>query len=254
MLSTYTRPKKQRLSLRLFLLVVVVLILVACQWVGAAGSELPATLDGKAFLYTVQKGDTLFALSRRWGVSLTELMKVNGILDPSRLMVGQVLVIPVRQQGAGKGSDSRTERSAGSQETSVKPGKMLTVDVPPGSLVVTPEEIELLARLVHAEARGEPYEGMLAVAAVVVNRVKHPGFPKTIREVIYQPGQFKCVENGTINTSPDPLCVKAAKEALAGRDPTHGALFFYNPQTSTALAFWNTRQVVAVIGRHTFAR
>lgn len=119
----------------------------------------------------------------------------------------------------------------------------------------TAEERLLLARLVVAEAGNEPAEGQVGVAAVVVNRVRHPGFPKSIAAVIQEPGQFKAVELGRVQSvEPDPAVLAVVDRALTGEDPTQGALFFYNPVKSVALDFWRTRPVTAVIGGHNFAR
>lgn len=114
-------------------------------------------------------------------------------------------------------------------------------------------DILLLARLITAEAHGQPFEGLVAVGAVVLNRVADPRFPATIRDVIYQPGQFLVVRNGRIDLAPTQVSVEAAVEALRGRDPTGGALFFYNPARSTS-TFWKGRPVLAIIGDHVFTR
>lgn len=90
-------------------------------------------------------------------------------------------------------------------------------------------DVQLLARLIHAEAQAEPYLGKVAVGAVVLNRVKSPQFPNTLAGVIYQPGAFETVSNGRVNLSPSAESVKAAVDALNGWDPTYGALFFWNP-------------------------
>lgn len=110
----------------------------------------------------------------------------------------------------------------------------------------------LLGRLVHGEARGEPYVGKVAVAAVVLNRVRSPSFPNTIAGVIYQSGAFDAVLDGQINLTPDEDSLRAARDALAGWDPTGGCLYYYNPATSTNQWIW-TREVQLSIGKHNFA-
>lgn len=115
------------------------------------------------------------------------------------------------------------------------------------------EDVYLLARAVHGEARGEPYVGKVAVAAVILNRVKSPEFPNTIAGVIYQPGAFTAVSDGQINLTPDREAIAAALDALNGWDPTDGALYYYNPEKSTSQWIW-TREVHLVIGKHHFAR
>lgn len=113
-------------------------------------------------------------------------------------------------------------------------------------------EINLLAHVVHAEARGEPYTGMVAVAAVVLNRVKSPQFPNTISGVVYQKNAFSSVNDGSINLTPSAQAMRAAKDAISGWDPSGGALYFYNPATSTSSWIFS-RKVITTIGRHRFA-
>ena len=113
-------------------------------------------------------------------------------------------------------------------------------------------ESYLLGRLVHGEARGEPYVGKVAVAAVVLNRVKSASFPNTIAGVIYQAGAFDAVADGQINLTPDEDSLRAARDALNGWDPTGGCLYYYNPVTSTNSWIW-TRQIQLSIGKHNFA-
>ena len=113
-------------------------------------------------------------------------------------------------------------------------------------------EINVLARLVHAEARGEPYLGKVAVAAVVLNRVRSASFPNTISGVIYQTGAFDCVADGQINLTPDSDSLRAARDAMNGWDPTGGCVYYYNPAKSTSAWIWS-REVRLTIGAHSFA-
>ena len=113
--------------------------------------------------------------------------------------------------------------------------------------------VNLLSRIVHGEARGESYTGMVAVAAVVLNRVSDSNFPKTIAGVIYQSGAFDAVSDGQINLTPDKESIKAAKDALNGWDPTHGCLYYWNPATATSKWVWS-RDIVTQIGKHVFAK
>lgn len=110
----------------------------------------------------------------------------------------------------------------------------------------------LLAKLVYAEARGESYKGKVAVAAVVLNRVRSSSFPNTVSGVIYQSKAFSCVSNGSINNTPNSDSIRAALDALNGWDPTGGCLYFYNPK-KTSDAWIRTRTVKTVIGNHSFA-
>lgn len=112
-------------------------------------------------------------------------------------------------------------------------------------------DLYLLARLVHGEARGEPYKGKVAVAAVVLNRVKNSSFPNTIAGVIYQRGAFDAVSDGQINLTPDNESIKAAQDAMNGWDPSNGCLYYYNPATATS-KWMLSRPVLLKIGRHAF--
>lgn len=114
------------------------------------------------------------------------------------------------------------------------------------------KEIELLARLVNGEARGEPYIGQVAVAAVVLNRVKHSAFPNTISGVIFQTGAFDAVWDGQFDLEPTASCVRAARDAMNGWDPTGGCIYYYNPVTATN-QWIRTRVVQLTIGKHAFA-
>lgn len=112
-------------------------------------------------------------------------------------------------------------------------------------------DVYLLARVVYGEARGEPYKGQVAVAAVVLNRVRSSKFPNTIAKVVYQKNAFSIVNDGQINLTPDDTAIRAAKDALNGYDPTGGAIYYFNP-AKTNNAFMHSRPVITVIGSHTF--
>ncbi len=122
-----------------------------------------------------------------------------------------------------------------------------------GSTSLSSTELNLLARCVYSEARGEPYTGQVAVAAVVLNRVRNSSFPNTVSGVIYQPGAFTAVSDGQINLTPNETAYKAARDALNGWDPTNGCLYYYNPATATSKWIWSLK-VELTIGRHSFAR
>lgn len=113
-------------------------------------------------------------------------------------------------------------------------------------------DLNLLARIIHGEARGEPYTGMVAVGAVVLNRVKDSRFPKTIAGVIYQAGAFDAVSDGQINLEPSTQAVSAARDALNGWDPTYGCIYYWNPATATSKWIWS-RPIKFRVGRHVFA-
>lgn len=114
-------------------------------------------------------------------------------------------------------------------------------------------DVNLLARLIYGEARGESYTGQVAVGAVVMNRVKSSSFPNTISGVIYQPYAFTAVADGQINLSPDSTAIKAAKQAMNGYDPTYGAIYYYNPSIATSTWIFS-RKTTITIGNHVFAK
>ncbi len=158
-------------------------------------------------------------------------LMVDGIAGPQTL---EALGLPTGvQQTGNKGGGAETGSSGGGTETDTG-------------------DMYLLARLIHGEARGEPYEGMVAVGAVVLNRTRDSRFPSTISGVIYQPGAFDVVDDGQINMAPDTNSINAARDALNGWDPSYGCVYYYNPDTATSSWIW-TRQIVIAIGSHNFA-
>ena len=111
--------------------------------------------------------------------------------------------------------------------------------------------LDLLARLISAEARGEPYEGQVAVGAVVLNRVEHPSFPHSVAEVIYQPGAFSCLDDGQFDEPVAESAYRAAQDAVNGWDPSYGAIYYFNPSTATSKWIWS-RPLIVNIGKHRF--
>ena len=119
------------------------------------------------------------------------------------------------------------------------------------STSVSSSEVDLLARVISAEARGEPYSGQVAVGAVILNRVEHPSFPSTISGVVYQPGAFTCMVDGQFNEPVADSAVRAAQDALNGVDPSGGAIYYFNPTTATSAWIWS-RPLITIIGNHRF--
>lgn len=119
----------------------------------------------------------------------------------------------------------------------------------------TTSDVQLIARAINGEARGEPYEGQVAVGAVILNRVKSPNFPNTIAGVIYEKGAFTAVSDGQINVPIEEksTVVKAARDALNGWDPTGGAIYYFNPDTATNKWIWS-RPLIKKIGKHRFCK
>jgi N-acetylmuramoyl-L-alanine amidase len=195
--------------------------------------------DGK---YIVREGDTLSKIAREQGVKLVELIEQNPqIEDPDQIYVGDKIELDKDT----KGNKSTTAQSAESSHTAAA--------FSPNDREVSAEEKDLLARIIHAEAKGESYTGKLEVGHVVLNRVDDDEFPDTIAGVIHHPGQFQPVTNGAIYEEAGEESVRAAEEVLASWGNNDGALYFYNPHTSTDTWIFS-RETIKEIGNHVFAR
>jgi spore germination cell wall hydrolase CwlJ-like protein len=159
---------------------------------------------------------------------------------------------------AERDAQKKTSVKSGNEEINLKNGAGKTKNHNNGEKTsrYSPEDLDLLARLVHAEAKGEPYQGKIAVAATVLNRVEDPCYPDTIPEVIYEYNhgfQYCPVRNGEINCPADEQAFKAVEEALEGKDPTGGALSFFNP--SKSFNVWiRSRAYLTEIGNHIFVK
>lgn len=122
-----------------------------------------------------------------------------------------------------------------------------------GGVTADSLDLDLLSRVISAEAKGEPYEGQVAVGAVILNRIEHPSFPNTLAGVIYQGGAFESVSNGEYLKAATESCIRAAREAIAGSDPSGGAIYFFNPAKTTN-EWMHSRPVIVTIGRHVFCK
>jgi N-acetylmuramoyl-L-alanine amidase len=193
------------------------LVAVSTLALSLVAMSAPQSKASAATTYQVQNGDTFWLIGEKFGVSVKDLMAANK-KSSEVLFAGENLVIPQS---------------------------------------ITAEEKDLLARLVHAEAKGEPYAGKVAVATVVLNRVDSSLFPNDIKSVIYQKDQgyyaFSPVQDGAINQPADAQAKEAVQEALAFRGMGSGSLYFYNPDT--AKSTWITsRELTITIGNHRFAK
>ena len=175
--------------------------------------------------YHVSLGDTLYELARDFNTCTGVIMALN-YLENSIIRAGDNLKVPI---------NNLTEREVLSK-------------------TITNKELELLARVIFGEARGEPYIGQVAVGAVVINRVVSSYFPDDFRSVIYQSGQFSAVADGQINLKPNRTAYRAAREALNGKDPTRGAMYYYNPRIAKNKWWFDTREPLVTIGEHVFAK
>ncbi len=162
------------------------------------------------------------------------------------LLVLICVLIPVRKVFATE-VDSENNKNVSAMQTKSATQQKREV------ISITSDELLLLSKLITGEARGESYEGQVAVAAVVINRVKDPRFPKTIKDVIYQQNAFSVVKDGSINIQPTENAYKAAEEALYGLDPTNEAVYFWNPDIATC-QWIRTLDPYMRIGNHVFAK
>ncbi|OEF98968.1 hypothetical protein BHF71_10505 [Vulcanibacillus modesticaldus] len=179
--------------------------------------------------YVVKEGDTLQLISETFGVSIDDLKKWNQLSSDVISVDTKIFFEPISFNSVDK---LRTK----------------------AVVEYSDDELEWLAKIIYAEARDEPYEGLVAVGAVVINRVKNPWFPNTIYDVIFQQSQFTPAKTGLIyNIKPDEASYRAAEEALLGVDPVDGALFFNNPKISTSSFFKNKKPLIK-IGNHNFYR
>jgi len=238
-------------------------------------------LAGAAVYYSVKPGDTLYDIGKKFGSSYRSIMKNNN-LDSALIVPGEKLTIPVDESNihtvrTGEtlyGISRRYEvkiaditKASRLETTVIRPGMKLIIPagsgddrVKPvfgGKLSISKEDIYLLAKLIHAEARGESTEGQIAVGAVIINRLFSAQFPGEIRDIIYQRTkgvfQFTPVQDGQIKLEPNQTAYYAAERAIKGDDPTGDALFFYNPETSSD-RWIRTLEVTKVIGNHVFAK
>lgn len=195
-------------------------------------------LDIPSSTYTVKSGDSLYLIAKKYGLSLDSLRRINNKWD-NMIYPGQKLVMPA---GIGTQNQAPTKPS----------GKTLSKS----GVYYTQADVELLARLVTAEAQGQPFNAQVGVAAVVLNRVKDSYFPNNIYDVIYQKidrfYQFTPVENGWINKSATEESRKAVYEALNGSDPSKGALFYFD-DSATNKWLWS-KPILAYIGRMVFVK
>lgn len=196
-------------------------------------------------IYSVQKGDTLYLISKKFNIELSNLRRANNIYT-NYIDIGQVLNIPKTiaapaAQPAAPQNPAPAQTVAEVSNPVVEPAKVVeqTAAVPAAAAVTasyTAEDLDILSRLIMAEAQGQPYEAQVAVGAVVMNRVESNLWPNTIKDVVYHYiggyYQFTPVQTGWINNPANAQAIQAAKEALNGADPTNGAMFYYDNTTT----------------------
>jgi N-acetylmuramoyl-L-alanine amidase len=176
-----------------------------------------------AVTHTVAKGESLYLISQRYGTTIAALKRDNGL--------SQDTIYPQQTLRINTNITATPSRS--------------------GGFGLSTDDISWLAKCVYGEARGESYTGQVAVAAVILNRVEHPSFPKTVKGVIFEPLAFTAVADGQIYLTPNTTAVQAARDAAGGWDPSGGALYYWNPAKATSKWIW-TRTIIKKIGNHVF--
>ncbi len=195
--------------------------------VGSSGSEV-RQIQTKLKQWGYYKGsvDGIYGTSTKNAVS--DFQKKNGLSADG--VAGPSTLAKIGISSSGGGSTGASGGGAGGFSQS---------------------DVNLLARVISAESRGEPYTGQVAVGAVILNRIQHPSFPNTLAGVIYQPGAFSCLNDGGINAPVEDSAYRAARDAMNGWDPSGGAIYYYNPKKSTNKWIFS-RPVITVIGEHRF--
>ena len=249
--------------------------------INPSNTSNPGTASSSSSVYTVRSGDTLYLIAQRFGVTVDALKQSNG-LSSNYLSVGYRLVIPNSSAASTSGATYRVKsgdtvyliakaygismdalrqaNNLGSNPV-LYPGQILKIPAASssggssGKVYLSSSDMELLARLVSAESDGEPFEGQVAVAATILNRLQDPRYPNTIPGVIYQIDngryQYSPVLDGRINNPASSNAYKAVNAALSGWDPSGGANGFYNP-AKTESQWVKSKPVTAVIGNHVF--
>ncbi|MGM9525664.1 MAG: cell wall hydrolase [Peptococcaceae bacterium] len=184
--------------------------------------------------HRVAVGESLYLLAKRYGCTVDDIKKRNG-LTSDVIQAGVVLKIPATGSTTGSTSSTAVTSSRGDSY----------------QRTYTQEEWDMLAQVVYGEARGEVYEGQVAVAAVVLNRLESTEFPNTLYGVIFQKNAFTCVNDGQYYLRPNRTAYEAALDAMQGSDPTGGCLYYWNPVTATSQWIW-TRRIETRIGNHVF--
>lgn len=207
-------------------------IVITVAIVGFIFIGQPVGQASQGTIHNIVRGDSLYAIANLYGVTIQDIQTANG-LTGDRILAGETLIIPVRE------ATQAATASRGDNHN------------------FTQDDVHWLARMIHAEARGESYEGQVAVGAVILNRVKHADFPNTIYDVLFEVTngrhyQFSPVADGAIWQEPNETAYRAARDAINGWDPSGGAIYFYNPRTSTNQWIFS-RPVVKQIGQHVFA-
>lgn len=243
-----------------FITIMLLVVMVFMVWLTPAFAETN---------HSVKKGETLYTISLKYGVTIPSIKEANNI-SSNIIYPAQKLRIPESTYQVKKGdtlfkiankhnvSLAQLKSYNGLKKDTIYPGQ--TLRIPSGSNITASratnfsgEDLYWLSRAVYGEARGESYQGQVAVAAVILNRLESNKFPNTVKGIIFERLAFTAVADGQIYLQPDTTAVRAAREAMAGSDPTGGALYYWNPAKATSKWIWS-RPIIKKIGNHVFAK
>lgn len=221
---------------------------------GSAGTDV-RELQGRLKFLGFYKGniDGSFGYSTYWAVRNFQYkfgMKVDGVVGQK---TKNKLVSATRGYNPYRAAESIRKAQGGGGAAKPSAAHQSTPTASYGGKSVSANDMKLLANAVYGEARGEPYIGQVAIAAVIMNRLENPNFPHTVPGIIFQPGAFTAVADGQIWLSPNAQSKKAVNDALRGWDPSSGAIYYFNPATATSKWIWSRPQIKR-IGQHIFCR
>lgn len=219
--------------------------------------------------HMVKKGESLYTISLKYGVTVSEIKDINSV-NSNTIYPGQKLIIPELTYTVKRGDTLsqiankynipliNLKSYNGLNKDTIYPGQVIRL---PGNKTISAsransfsqDDLYWLSRAVYGEARGESYQGQVAVAAVILNRLKSDKFPNTIKGIIFERLAFTAVSDGQIYLTPNATAIRAAREAMAGNDPTGGALYYWNPAKATSKWIWS-RTIIKKIGNHVFAK
>jgi len=218
--------------------------------VGAKGADVTEMQGRLKFLgFYTGPVDGIFSWRSYWALRNFQYefgLKIDGILGPKTKLKLWEATKNWRPGGTTGGSNPPATGGSGGSSTR-------QTSLPATNYGFSANDMKLMANAVYGEARGEPYIGQVAVAAVILNRVKHSSFPNTVSGVIFEPGAFTAVADGQIWLTPNETAKKAVQDAINGWDPTNGAIYYFNPATATSKWIWSRPQVKK-IGKHIFCK
>jgi N-acetylmuramoyl-L-alanine amidase len=212
---------------------------------------IPILLVAVIVSLIVRGGDYAVETHSQYGFYGEQVEAVQRVLRNKGIFDGQITGYygPVTERAVREFQSSQGLRVNGIADNATL--QALGIEVSAGGITASLANINLLARMISAEGRGEPFEGQVAIGAVIMNRIRHPSFPDTLAGVLYQDGAFTALVDGQFNEPISEMSFAAARDAINGWDPTGGAIFYFNPDKTTN-RWMRTREVTTRIGNHLF--